>query len=237
MAQRDLRRGSWWQTLPGMLTAAAAFITAGTGLIIALNQAGVFKPSDTRASGGGAAQANPPLTPDVLSSSGPRTPGTLAGHESPATAGATVTIPTGSAVNLLAPDHGGQLLLAPNELWSVTNDGKEDDYQSLKVGDEAVFAFKDERRATFDRFRIFIPGKGRNPKDLDLEASDDSSAGPFHLIATFHPQNVRMVRTGGWQDFDFPPVTAKYVKVRLRSNYEDVIWLQLYELQIIGSLQ
>ena len=33
----------WWQTVPGMLTAVAAMITAVTGLIIALQQTGVFK--------------------------------------------------------------------------------------------------------------------------------------------------------------------------------------------------
>jgi hypothetical protein len=32
----------WWQTIPGILTAAAAIITAVTGLIVALQQAGVF---------------------------------------------------------------------------------------------------------------------------------------------------------------------------------------------------
>lgn len=34
---------SWWQTLPGIITATAAFITAITGLLVALHQAGVFQ--------------------------------------------------------------------------------------------------------------------------------------------------------------------------------------------------
>jgi len=33
---------NWWQTVPGILTATAAIITAVTGLILALHQAGVF---------------------------------------------------------------------------------------------------------------------------------------------------------------------------------------------------
>ena len=32
----------WWQTLPGILTATATIITAVTGLIVALNQMGLF---------------------------------------------------------------------------------------------------------------------------------------------------------------------------------------------------
>ena len=33
---------SWWQTLPGLLTAAAAIITALTGLLVAVHQAGLL---------------------------------------------------------------------------------------------------------------------------------------------------------------------------------------------------
>lgn len=36
---------SWWQTLPGLLTAGAAIITAITGLLVAVNQAGLFRHS------------------------------------------------------------------------------------------------------------------------------------------------------------------------------------------------
>ena len=34
--------GSWWRTVPGILTAAAGTITAVTGLIVALQQSGLF---------------------------------------------------------------------------------------------------------------------------------------------------------------------------------------------------
>src|SRR5918992_2238100 len=34
---------SWWQTIPGLLTAAAGVITAITGLIVALHQAGMWE--------------------------------------------------------------------------------------------------------------------------------------------------------------------------------------------------
>ncbi len=41
---------SWWQTLPGILTAVAGIMTASTGLILALNQVGVFSRESTSAS-------------------------------------------------------------------------------------------------------------------------------------------------------------------------------------------
>lgn len=38
----EAKRGTWWQTLPGMLTGAAALVTALAGLLAALSQTGWF---------------------------------------------------------------------------------------------------------------------------------------------------------------------------------------------------
>ncbi len=54
---------SWWQTLPGILTAVATFITASTGLIVALNNMGVFSNE--------AKSASPTPTPTVVLSASP----------------------------------------------------------------------------------------------------------------------------------------------------------------------
>ena len=54
----------WWQTLPGLLTAAAAIITALTGLLVALHQTGLFNrdaPAQTQSSSQ-TAGANPTQT-------------------------------------------------------------------------------------------------------------------------------------------------------------------------------
>jgi hypothetical protein len=54
----EQRPTSWWQTLPGILTAAGAVITAVTGLVIALNQAGLFKrPKEAAPDSGATTQA------------------------------------------------------------------------------------------------------------------------------------------------------------------------------------
>lgn len=60
---------SWWQTLPGILTAVAGIMTASTGLILALNQVGVFSRESTSAS-------PTPTTPVVLSASPSAKPAT-----------------------------------------------------------------------------------------------------------------------------------------------------------------
>ena len=53
----------WWQTLPGLLTAAAATITAVTGLLVAVHQAGFFHRSPQPASQTQTAQPTESVAP------------------------------------------------------------------------------------------------------------------------------------------------------------------------------
>jgi hypothetical protein len=69
---------------------------------------------------------------------------------------ATTAIP--NAINLLAPENGGHVLVASSDDWAGTIDGRESGKQiSYGLGKSAVFAFKDERPATFDRFAMLTP--------------------------------------------------------------------------------
>lgn len=236
MSDSERPTGSWWQTMPGVLTATAAIITAATGLIVALHQAGLFA--------GGSEHAVPGRAEDKparAESAAANAPSRL---NSPAKTSATPaesarqpsTATQSNAMNLLSPENGGQLLLAPNDAWKIAIDGKENQYEEVQVGEEAVFAFKNEQSATFASFGMLIPKSGRNPKAFELFVASESPAGPFRSIGTFEPQNVRMMKTNGWQDFSFAPVTAKYLKVKLRSNYEDVVWIDVYEFRLSGTL-
>lgn len=222
----------WWQTVPGILTAAAAIITAVTGLILALHQAGLVGGADPKLS----LTELRPMNPNALEGSSENDE-TKANLESIQPIPRTESGQASTTINLLSVENGGQLLLAPSDAWGIAVDGKEEDYREVKVGEDAVFAFKGERDATFDAFAMLIPKSGRNPKEFELLAGNESPTGAFRSIATFHPQNVRMMKTGGWQEFRFPPVTAKYLKVKLRSNYEDVVWLDLYEFRLLGQLK
>ena len=47
------KQASWWTTLPGILTAVAAVITAVTGLVLGLGQLGLFGREPTDATGNG----------------------------------------------------------------------------------------------------------------------------------------------------------------------------------------
>jgi len=49
MADEPGKSGSWWATLPGLMTAAAAVITAVTGLVVVLAQNGIIGSKSTPA--------------------------------------------------------------------------------------------------------------------------------------------------------------------------------------------
>lgn len=77
---------SWWQTMPGLLTAVAGLITAVTGLIVALHQLGV-------GTGGGGSSAAPTVAARQQPS-GDTTPATSdgGGTEQPAAENAAYTV-------------------------------------------------------------------------------------------------------------------------------------------------
>jgi hypothetical protein len=154
-------------------------------------------------------------------------------------------------INLLDLKNGGQVFIAPNDRWLETIDGKEDPAglqhrfgnsgfraYVFPPGAEAVFAFKDEQPATFNTFSVLIPDVGNNLKGFELLVADDSPTGPFRSIGTFQTVNAKFVAKKGYQDFKFPAVTAKYLKVKLLSGHEEnKEGLFLYEFRLFGTLQ
>ena len=180
------------------------------------------------------------VAPSAATKSAATTFGTSAttGAESattPARVPATVADAAINGSNLLAADNGGQLLAAPRDNWAAAIDGKLNQFGGVQVGEAAVFGFKDEKPMRFDTFGILINSSGRNPKELELMVGDDSPTGTFRSIGVFYPENVKLFKTDGWQDFRFPPVTARYLKVRVKSNFEDVVWIHLVEFRLLST--
>ena len=178
--------------------------------------------------GAGGSRAVESASPDTTATATPAS-------DSPPLVRDFVTAATPTVMNLLSRDNGGQLLLAPSDAWAVVLDGKTDAHESVRVGETAVFGFKDERPARFDTFAMLIPTRGRNPKEFELLVGDQSPTGAFRSIGTFHPENNKVFKTDGWQEFRFPAVTAPYLKVRLISNFEDVVWIQLVEFRVMSA--
>ncbi len=138
--------------------------------------------------------------------------------------------------NILLKDHGGQLLMAPQDDWKQTIDGTE-----LKVlvpeYSSAVYAFKYEKLATFNTFVIYVPDEDdSNLKEFELLVSDNSWTGPYRSIGKFQAQNGGSTGTP-YQQFSFPEVTSRYLKLQLVSNYGNSGFTGLYEFQLLGELK
>jgi hypothetical protein len=111
MAGEPPKPQSWWQTLPGALTAVAGIITAATGLIVALNQAGVFSRSEKSA----------PSTP---------TPVAISSDEKP------VKPPTGGETNV---NELERKLKAVNITISTGNSADEERVRGYLTGPEPAY--------------------------------------------------------------------------------------------------
>ena len=206
---------------PASLPSRLAFCLVLTTCLPACGQE---KPAPT-------ATASPPAAP------APTTPPAAPAPVAPTPPVASSTAAQ-TGINLLADANGGQLIAAPFAAWSSTIDGKEDSYVGVNANTEAVFAFKDEKSATFDTVAVLIPSaSNENLKDFELLVSDKPD-GDFRSIGKFQTRNLRLMKSGGWQEFKFPAVTAKYVTFRALSRVDGYGGgLIIYEIRLFGQLK
>jgi hypothetical protein len=226
------KSSSWWQTLPGILTATAGIITAISGLLVVLYQSPLLK-SEVKPDGAhrpaASVTAAMPDTATPSPSSNPA-PAVLA-----AAPDASPPAATAARINLLDPELGGHLEAASNDDWSRTIDGKDASISSLMVGQTGVYGFKNGRSARFDTFTVLIPATDTyNVGEVELSYGNDSPTGAFEIIGRFKPQNLKLFSTP-YQAFSFPPVTARYFKVKLVSGKDG--YATAYEFQLFGALK
>ena len=93
--EENLKPQKWWQTVPGVLTATAAIITAVTGLIIALHQGRVFDTAPTPAPHAQINDSKSPATPKT-----PTVPGGASDAAMPSATDQAIQMPDGHAVTI-----------------------------------------------------------------------------------------------------------------------------------------
>ncbi len=221
---------SWWQTLPGIFTAMAGIITATAGLVAALYQAGFFQHTKAET----VSVSSAPLATTVST----RAEALKTDAPSASNASAGPAPLTSKSVNLFASENGGHVIVATSDEWVGTIDGKEDTnyINGVATQAEAVYAFKDETPATIDMFTMLIPGTSDyHVKQFELLVGNDSQTGAFESIGKFQTQNFKLFKTP-YQEFRFPPVKAKYLKVKLLSTYGAGA-ANVPEVQLFGSME
>lgn len=144
--------------------------------------------------------------------------------------------PQPTRFNLLSPQNGGAILAAPNDVWLSTNDDSEQGMTWMRTDQEGVYGFQDERAATFDGFAVLINGTDNgNPAEIELFAGDEGPTGSFRPIGTCKFQNVKLIKTP-YQECKFPPVTARYLKVRLGQSFGGDGYVFATEFHLYGEL-
>jgi hypothetical protein len=211
MSDREPAKTSWWHSTPVVMSAIAGLLTAITGLVVGLHQAGVIggggseRPTDTASA--------PAATSSTTTSAA--APSSLYAPASPDAAGpaaAPLTGPPGR--NLLSPEYGGRLVAAPTKAWASANDGVLEHGTTITFLDAfGIFGFQDDRPATFDRFGILVLKADENPATIEI-AAGDALTGPFHPLAKVQILNLYVAANDGWQYFDLPKTTARYVRIK-----------------------
>lgn len=177
---------SWWQTLPGILTAVAGVITAITGFFLAINQSGCFS-SKAEVKTTVQAPADSDVSKVSASPSSPATAQADTKHAPPVASGDstnTAQVPLQNNtddINLLSPENGGTVVAASSSKWNETIDGSEDWVQlDNGIGQQAIYGFKDGRTATFHSFAMLIgETEDYNIKQFELLTGNDSPTGIY----------------------------------------------------------
>lgn len=141
--------------------------------------------------------------------------------------------------SLIARKNGGEAIFISNPYWAETIDGSLAEIRAqldgIRVGQEAVYAFRGGNVAKFSEFAVYLPSASpANPKEIELFAGDESPTGPFRHLALITVANGKL--RDGWQQFKFPETSAKYFRALIRSNHgENLGRIALYELQLYGE--
>lgn len=164
--------------------------------------------------------------------------GTLGGEVEAKPAPKPAPTSTAKAVNLLSPEEGGQIITASHDKFARLIDGKDDEIYWFYPGQEAVFAFKDEKAATISKLALPIfETNNDNIGSFDVFASPDSAMEGFTKVGTYTPKNMKMFQSV-YQEFDVnPPVKAKYIKIVLGKGAGGGKASKLYELKVLGELK
>jgi hypothetical protein len=173
------RTQSWWQTLPGVLTAFAAVISAVAGLLIALN-------------GRSAGDEMRQEVPADLSGQPPRAGATTARTSAvPApTAAAAVSLdagafPKGTTLRL----NGGNLIL---DILSARVEPFNAGARTLRLNVRFTNNAKTFERSYYLTFRLIVDGLARAPKDPPLEQIEAQSAREIEYVFEV-PVNARTI--------------------------------------------
>jgi TIR domain len=240
LTDTNVRSGRWSKTRLGVLAVTGGLVTIVAGLIVVLTKPDFFRTKEKQLPQTQNHTASAPFKTEVVPVQPKPAPPIMEDHAPSMVKPIPSKQSPPSVVNLLSPENGGQVLVATNDRWRYTIDGDEKNWQYLDDG-WAVYGFRDDSPAIFDRFKVLILGKESwNLKEFELLAGNDSPTGKFESIGKFQTQNIRFFKDP-YQEFRFPAVKARYLKVKVISSHGGTpcpgCLVAVYEFQLLGVLE
>lgn len=129
--------------------------------------------------------------------------------------------PDSPPINLLSPYEPGQDVRVPTAEWIKIVSGKDDDAIWYRgdpkfANTEAIFPLRGP--AIINTFAVLIKEHSeRNPKDIAFFAGDSASE-EFRLIRQCAFENILKLNMP-YQECTFPATPARYIKIKLLSNF------------------
>jgi len=147
-------------------------------------------------------------------------------------AATTTEVVTGPR-NLLHPDYC-EIIAAPDDRAAKLLEGGFD----LPADElsQAIYGFKDEKGVTLTGIRVFINASDDQAiKSVQLLVSD-SPDGPFvAAVKAGDTKNLKMFKTKGWQEFNFPPASVRFFK--LEATAHNHAWVKVENDGAVNGLQ
>jgi hypothetical protein len=226
----------WWETPAGLGVAIAALLLASSVFLAVAKYVGLIGSSPAVADVSQAATRGETLAETVKPE-----PGTPAAQLDQPVGTSPIPAPSSQTetgnINLLDPEQGATLLIASEENWRSLI-GKQPTYTIISTHGFAVFGFKNGQAASFNKFGVYVESAdSSNVKELALYHGNEAETGPFQKIGQFTVPNYRNMRSP-FHEFEFDPVTARYVKVEVVS-WQGGDWPNgnVGTIQLYGQLQ
>jgi hypothetical protein len=122
----------------------------------------------------------------------------------------------------------------PSADWIKIVSGKDEDYIWVQHFEDLEGTFPLRGSALINSFAVLIKEQNsQNAKDIAFFAGD-SAGGEFRLIRQCTFENILKLNMQ-YQECTFPETTARYIKIKLLSNFGG-IGLTLRQIRVLGRL-